>query len=67
LSGARSSTPSVKSVFGEDKMVTKGLSKFLMKLIHVKVKDLGWEPIGSEDCLVVKLRPSMTEGSRCQW
>jgi hypothetical protein len=44
-------------------MVTKGLSKFLMKLIHVKVKDLGWEPIGSEDYLVVKLRPSMIAGA----
>lgn len=32
---------SVKSVFGEDKVVTKDLNKFLMELICVTVKDLG--------------------------
>ncbi|CAG9938791.1 unnamed protein product [Clonostachys rosea f. rosea IK726] len=53
------SVGSVKSVFGEDEDLKKGLSNFVVKLIDAKVKEIGWEAREGEDYLVGILRKSL--------
>lgn len=49
----------VKSVFGEDETIKKGLEKFTLKLISDKVKEIGWEFPEGEDYLKGILRKDL--------
>jgi len=50
---------SVKSVFGEDEQIKKGLDKFVVKLIDQKVKEIGWDFPEGEDYLKGILRKTL--------
>ncbi|KAK8862013.1 peptidase family M1-domain-containing protein [Apiospora arundinis] len=47
---------SVKSVFGDNDEIKKGLEKFTLKLINDAVERVGWEPASGEDFLTGLLR-----------
>lgn len=49
----------VKSVFGEDEEIRKGLEKFTLKLIDQKVKEYGFDFPDGEDYLTVQLRKAL--------
>lgn len=49
----------VKSVFGEDETIKKGLDQFTLKLINDKVKEVGWEFPENEDYLTGILRKEL--------
>ncbi|KAI5458169.1 peptidase family M1-domain-containing protein [Mariannaea sp. PMI_226] len=49
----------VKSVFGEDETIKKGLDQFTLKLINDKVKEIGWEFPENEDYLTGILRKEL--------
>ncbi|OPB39679.1 Aminopeptidase N [Trichoderma guizhouense] len=49
----------LKSVFGEDKEIKKGLQNFAVKLIDEKVKEVGWEFPEGEDYLAGILRKDL--------
>jgi aminopeptidase N len=53
------SIASVKSVFGEDETIRKGLENFVRKLIDEKVKALGWDFPEGEDYLTGILRKQL--------
>lgn len=46
----------VKSVFGEDEDIKRGLESFTLKLISDAVEKIGWEPAADEDYLTGLLR-----------
>jgi len=50
---------SIKSVFGEDEQLKKGLDNFALKLVEQKVKEIGWDFPEGEDYLVGILRKSL--------
>lgn len=52
----QSSLSNVKSVFGEDDVITSGLKRFIVKLIGPAVERIGWESSPSEDFLTTQLR-----------
>jgi aminopeptidase N len=49
----------LKSVFGEDKEIKKGLNNFIVKLIDAKVKEVGWEFPEGENYLAGILRKDL--------
>lgn len=49
----------VKSVFGEDEQIKKGLDKFVVKLLDQKVKKIGWDFAEGEDYLTGILRKTL--------
>ncbi|KAK4101305.1 hypothetical protein N658DRAFT_507242 [Parathielavia hyrcaniae] len=49
LSQALDSIATLKSIFGDDKQVNKGLEKFTLELIDKALKQVGWEGAKNED------------------
>ncbi len=49
LSQALNSISEVKSVFGDDEKIRKGLEKFILQLIEKPLNQLGWEPADGEE------------------
>ncbi|OAQ69696.1 aminopeptidase 2 [Pochonia chlamydosporia 170] len=47
---------SVKSVFGEDEDIKKGLENFVVKLLSDKVTEIGWDGAEDEEYLTTMLR-----------
>ncbi|KAL7931725.1 peptidase family M1 domain-containing protein [Trichoderma chlorosporum] len=53
----------LKSVFGEDEQIKKGLDNFAVKLIDQKVKEVGWEFPEGENYLAGILRKDLITGA----
>ncbi|KAL0467868.1 aminopeptidase [Neurospora intermedia] len=56
LSQALDSVNTLKSIFGDDEEVKKGLEKFTLELIDKALKEVGWEPKQGENYNIPLLR-----------
>ncbi|KAH8885332.1 hypothetical protein GQ53DRAFT_365934 [Thozetella sp. PMI_491] len=63
MSQAMNSVGELKSIFGGDPKIKKGLEKFTLQLIQPQLDKLGWEPVAGEEFNTALLRKRLLENA----